>query len=83
MSPAEKLAKKLKVKPIPSEPTSPMRCEIRSLRQGLGLTGNQAADGAGISRAALSRIERGYDPHLSTAKKLSAFFGKPIEELWP
>lgn len=84
MSPAEKLAKKIKSKRRQIRARiGIIDCKVRDLRHSLGLSTQAAAQGCGMSIANFNRVERGGDVQMTSAKKLAAFFGKPIEELWP
>lgn len=49
----------------------------------LSLTSRDVGDAAGVSNATVWRAARGRDPDLSTARKLSRFFGMTIEALFP
>lgn len=83
-SPAEKLAAKKRRKlPTRSHPAGPMKCLLLKNRRELGLSTRDVATALPMSVAGYNRIERGHDPMLSTARKLAAFFGKTVEEIWP
>lgn len=58
-------------------------CTIRERRRALNLTIRDIANDVGLTTSAISVIERGSDPQLSTASKLAAFFGVSIQDLWP
>lgn len=80
MSPAEELAAS---KPLKKSKPAVWRCTIVERRKKLGLTIRDIGKAVGITDAAVSVIERGQDPMLTTARKLAAFFGVTVEELWP
>lgn len=61
---------------------SVFKCRMAELRAGQGLALRDVAKKTGMSITGLWQIEQGSDPMLSTAIKLSAFFGKPINEIW-
>jgi DNA-binding XRE family transcriptional regulator len=85
-TPAEKLSK---VRPWRRAPRNKARrygrwdCRIRQTREPLRLSLRTVAEAVGLSVTALHQIEHGGDPQLTTARKLAAFFGKSVEELWP
>lgn len=87
-SPAEKLAAK---KPAAvSRPELPEDrvlsfpgCKLREYRESLRLTQREVEEGTGINNVAISRIEKGAGVHLVTARKLAAFFGCSVDDLWP
>lgn len=87
MTPAEKLAKKKTRKRAARNQANRLlgihRCNIREIREAIGITVSDAAKGAGITPAGMSVIERGSDVTLSTMKKLARFYGKSFDELWP
>lgn len=82
-SPAQKISEDKARKPPPANRKRPWNCTIIERRQKLNLTIRDVAEACGITNAAVSVIEHGGDPQLSTATKLSKFFGVPIEYLWP
>jgi DNA-binding XRE family transcriptional regulator len=84
MSPAEKLAKsKAKFPKKPPVVRRVWNCNLRELREALGLTQRDVAAAVGLSAAGYHQIETcGNDVCLSTCVKLSKFFGKPILEIW-
>lgn len=60
-----------------------MRNEVRGLRQGLGLTQEELAAQAGVSRQTIISIEGGrYDPSLELALKLGRLLGRPVEAIF-
>lgn len=84
-SPAETLSenkprRKLRVKTYTRK--FPWLCRITELRHKLRISLDDVAKEVGISKTALWQIEHGTDPMLTTAKKLAAFFGKVIEDIW-
>lgn len=80
MTPAETLAAS---KPYKTRRPPVWRCTIIERRKALGLTIREIGEAVGMTNAAISVIERGQDPLLTTAKKLADFFGVSISELWP
>lgn len=56
---------------------------LREVRNSLGLSLYDVKQATGIAESAMSRIERGTDPMLSTALKLAVYYGRPVEVLWP
>ncbi len=87
MTPAEKLAAtkrplKQRARKKDAKKFGPWKCRIRDLREELDLSIHRVAEGIGMSAAGLHQIECGGDPMLSTAIKISAFFGVPIESIW-
>lgn len=84
MTPAEKLA--VEKKEFPHKPRAIRRawnCNLYDLRTALNLTQCDVADAVGLSQAGYNKIENtGNDVCLSTAVKLSEFFGKQITEIW-
>lgn len=59
------------------------RCRVREFREPLGLTLGDVAGECGLTEEGLRLIEKGCDPRLTTARRLAAFFGKSVGELWP
>jgi DNA-binding XRE family transcriptional regulator len=82
MTPAEKLAKTVKPRRKLSGKKAIWKCKLKEERLHLGLTQAQVAAACMITKAALSVIENGTDPLLTTAWKLANFYGRPIEKLW-
>ena len=85
MTPAEQLSKSLKDRPKWNSPSGRRvvwRCRLLEIRQSLHLTLRDIEGETGVSIAVLSRIEHGTDPQLTTASKISAFFGMPISDIW-
>lgn len=90
MTPAEKLAKKVKraSNPIPwgqriaARRPSKFRCKIKELRLALGLTQLAVAEAVGTKGPTINDAESGREIHLSLAIKIAAFFGKSVEEIW-
>lgn len=58
-------------------------CKVREARKAIGLTLIEVGREIGVVPGTLSQVERGVDPTLTTARKIAAFFGKTVEELWP
>ncbi len=90
MTPAEKLAKKLKsaASAVPHGSKGDVRrppkyrCRILELRNALGLTQAAVANAIGSHGPVINDAEHGREVSLATALKVAAFFGKPIEEIW-
>lgn len=89
MTPAQKLAKvKQRQRPKRNGPavklkTAPVwECGIVALREALNLSMKDVASAIGMSMTAVFQIEHGCDPMLTSAVRLAAFYGKPIEKLW-
>jgi putative transcriptional regulator len=60
-----------------------MKNRIRERRQGLGLTQEQLAEQAGVSRQTIISIEGGrYDPSLPLALRLAGLLGQRVEDLF-
>jgi putative transcriptional regulator len=56
---------------------------VRERRERLGLTQQELAEAAGVSRQSIISIERGrYVPSLPLALRFAEIFGCPIEELF-
>ena len=85
MTPAEKLAAKLRESP-PVEAgghNGAAICCMAEIREQLGLKQVDVAGAVGISGGYLSFLESGQRwPPLLLAVKLARFYGKKIEELW-
>ena len=82
LAPYERLARKIRRRqPRRAARCHPLICLVRGLRREARLTMRDVAQGSGVC-APLSDIERGANTTLTTAFKLAAFFGKPVEELW-
>lgn len=85
MTPAERLAKQnptRKLRSIAAPRKSPWVCALKSKRILLRLSLRAVAKAVGLSVSALFIIEQGGDPCLSSAARLSKFFGLRIEEIW-
>jgi DNA-binding XRE family transcriptional regulator len=86
MTPAEKLAS---LKPWRREPRNGVYrrvvwdCKVREIRESLRVSIRDVAKAVKMSVTALWQIEMGGETTLSTARKLTVFFGKTVEELWP
>ena len=60
-----------------------MKNRVRERRQGLGLTQEQLAERAGVSRQTIITIEGGrYDPSLPLALRLARLLGQRVEDLF-
>ena len=60
-----------------------MKNRVRECRQGLGLTQEQLAEQAGVSRQTIISIEGDrYDPSLPLALRLARLLGQRIEDLF-
>ncbi len=88
-SPAEKMAaKKEETKPAWGTRRASRRTiafpnnALRRVREELGLTQRDVSVGSGTNNATVADAEAGFDVSLTTALKLSAFFGKSVNELW-
>ena len=60
-----------------------MNCKLGEFRNALGLSLRDVASAVGLTAQAIVKIEQGNDVLLSSAKKISVFFGKNIEDIWP
>ena len=87
MTPAEKLAERLKLKK-PSKFRSRMlknvtwNCRVRDRRLAHNLTLREVAEACGISHTSVYFAENGKGVTLIIAYKLAKLFGCTIEELW-
>lgn len=87
MTPAEKMAKE-KGPQRPKRTSSQLsrvvywKCNLRELRDSLGLTQGDICKAVGCSNKTLTWIERGYDTTLSLATSIATFFGKHISDIW-
>lgn len=59
------------------------RCRLREARERVGLTLGDVAGAMKMSKCSMHRIEHGSDLRHTTARKLAAFFGVGVDELWP
>jgi putative transcriptional regulator len=60
-----------------------MRNEVRSLREGRGLSQGQLADQMGVSRQTINSIEtERYTPSLPLAIQLARFFEQTVEDVF-
>lgn len=81
MTPAEKMAASKKHS-LPRE--ARVVCHLRAHRQAHGLSIRDVADAIGMSLSSFHALENGYhEPMLTNARKLAAFFGCTIDDLWP
>lgn len=88
MTPAEKLAaakppRKHRAGCVTSKRKVVWQCRVLQERESLRLSLRDVAQAIGLSQTGLWDIEHGTEVMLTTARKLSEFFGRPIEELWP
>lgn len=58
-------------------------CRLREMREALHLNVASVAKAIGVTPQAVYCIEGGQNLSLHTARKLAAFYGKAIEEIWP
>jgi DNA-binding XRE family transcriptional regulator len=58
-------------------------CNLRQIRDAHGLTMDVVAKYVELSKTAYWQIEHGSDPMLTSARRISDFFGLTIEEIWP
>lgn len=60
-----------------------MENKVEELRKNIGLNQEDLAKALKVSRQTISSIETGkYNPSLELAFAISAYFGKPIEEIF-
>ena len=89
MTPAEKLSQsKRRKRPKRNDPPAPQakvwETTLREVRDSLDLSLRDVADSCRLSVASYFRIEHGFaDPCLTTARTISAFFGREVWDLWP
>lgn len=87
-SPAEILASKRPIKRAarntkPYTRKTTWKCRLREIRVELRLSMDEVVKALGISKTAYWQIEKGGDPMLTTAVKISRFFGTKIDFIWP
>ncbi len=85
LSPAEQLAKSRSDRKQLKKKTSESliwKCEISTIRKGLGLTLLEVCKSVKLSHRALRQIEAGFDLRLSTAYRIAEFYGKSVSDLW-
>lgn len=86
MTPAQKLAAKVKAERKPRNRRPPRqrawRCLIRQYREELELSLDHVAKAVGLSKTALWHLENGTDPMLTTARRVADFFGVDVWGLW-
>lgn len=88
MTPAELLASRRKPKENKNPNSTPRLrqkiwdCKLREMRLALGLTIYEVGTAIGMSGSGYYEVEHGCETSLSSAMKLSAFFGKSIEDIW-
>ncbi len=87
LTPAEELAARKPPRKAPGSKrlAQPIvwRCRVREFRESLRLSMRDVAQAIDLSPTGLFQIEHGTDPQLTTARRLAAFFGRSVEELWP
>lgn len=90
MTPAERLAKAKPYRTRKGEGNDPSppryavwKCTLRERRESLRLSLRDVAAAVGLSVTGYWQIEKGGDVMLTTARRIAAFFGMPIEQLWP
>lgn len=89
MTPAELLAaskprRRAKRNGPPAGPrTAVWAAAIRHRREALNLSMRDVAAAVGLSLPCYWSVEHGTDPMLTTARRIAAFFGATVEELWP
>ena len=59
------------------------KCLARQARLSLRLSIRDVAPEVGLSVTGLWQVEHGTDPQLTTARRIAAFYGRAVEELWP
>ncbi len=60
-----------------------MQNQVRSLREGMGLSQGQLAEAMGVSRQTINSIEtERYTPSLPLAMGLARYFGRAVEEVF-
>lgn len=58
-------------------------CSLREIRDRHALTLDTVAKCVGMSKTAYWQIEHGTDPMLTSARRIAAFFGLTVEDIWP
>lgn len=85
-TPAERLAaKKQRKRPknyLPYVRKITWACGARDARVSLRLAMRDVAEAVGLSVSSYWYLEMGGDVCLTTARRVAAFFGKTVEELW-
>ena len=82
-TPAEELASRKGAKPKRNNNQPIWNCQLKSLRQNLGLTQREVAKAVKLSPAGYHQVEGAtFDICLTTAMRLSEFFGVSIQEIW-
>ncbi len=86
MTPAEEIAKNKRRKPYRCARRTQVKavwdCRLRELREALRISVRDVAAAVGLTAPCVWGVEAGRDPQLTTARKLAAFYGKTVEELW-
>jgi len=59
------------------------RCNLVSTRERMGVSQPEMAVRIGLSPSGLWKIEQGTAVKLSVARRIAAFYGKSIDDLWP
>lgn len=86
MTPAEKLAADKKVRKsrkLKSARDAQVECLMWEKRTSLGLNQSDVANATGFSRQAVVLWEQGHPVTLLNARKIAAFFGCTVDEIWP
>lgn len=58
-------------------------CRAKEIRKRLGLTTYDVARDLELSHGTIANIELGFDTLFGTAKKLAAYYGVGIADIWP
>lgn len=67
----------------PAKDAARIVSRVRELRTAAGLTQEELAGKAGVTRVTINCLENGvYAPSLELALRLARFFKKPVEELF-
>lgn len=87
LSPAEKLAAEIKANGAKRKKSEGPRYyfpenTLKKMRDKLGLKVYQAATGAGIDPSTMAAMERGDNPRLAYALRVSMFYDQPVEKLF-
>lgn len=58
-------------------------CKLREIRDRVGLTLDDVAEALDLTRSLVHRLEHGHETTLAHARRVAAFFGVTVEEMWP